>query len=827
MDHTQTSPSTPGPAVQSAVRLLLKNRHVAYVALMVVLTLALYGSFVFSGKVLYGSDTLGNLDSRVFYSNALSEYHQFPTWLNPRLGGMPSLDASFGDALYPPSLVMHSLFPVHRAMGYKIVLHVILAGVFFYVLLVAGFGAPPLVGFAGAVLYMFNPQFISLTYSGHEGKMFVTAWVPYVVWRLKALMDKPNLLNSTLMALGIAMCLLTAHVQLTYFMLWGLFAYWVLAMALQWRAHRQVKALMPLTGFFWLAVVLGIGAAFIQFYPTFAFVRDAHSVRGVDRGFEFAASWSLHWPEFFSLWVPEFGNYLGAYWSENAFKLNTEYAGAALVILAVLAVVRRPGAWRILWGAVALFAALYSLGAHTPVFHLAYHLVPGVKRFRACSMMMFWFSFATALLAGMFLLDCTRGAFDELAEAARARWSRGLLIGIGAATAVTLLFSIAPFVAGLAEAMVPADVLDMPASGGRMTRREVMELNVGRNFVPMLWLWWLFAVALLGLTWAVVQRKVKAPVLVWAVLVIGLIDSFRVDLGGGDSQKSFVKAENPRRYFQSEPALESLAGKMQEEPFRVFALAGSMKQNSAGIHGLEDVSGFHDNELRWYREFRGDQRDANYYRELIGTNADGAQVLQRTSNAFLNLANVRYLLVRQGYKLVALPNEKALPRLSFVRNWAVMDTAAVVEALATESYDPATSVALFEQPEDAPAALTVAAAAPPMQTTWETYTPNYRRAKIECPDNGFVRIAEVYYEGWDVRLDGEPVHVYQADCAWMAIVADKGAHVLEMRPKSLYLGKASMVSLPVIIACALYWISLVFLRRKPQSVKAEATDNAG
>jgi hypothetical protein len=802
----------PAEAPRSALPAWLRSPHLPAMAGLVVLVVAMYSAFLFSDKMLYGSDVMAGLDGRVVLHDALTKYHQFPMWLSSRLGGMPTTDASFADAMYPPSFLVHALFPVYRALGIKIVLHVLLAGVFFYLLLLRGFRMPPLIAFAGAVFYMLNPQFISLTYSGHEGKMFVIAWLPFLVWRMKALMERPGLLNATWLSLGIAMCLLTPHVQMTYFVLWGLFLAWLIGLALVWVKQKQVRSLVPTAVYFWVAVGLGIGLAFVSFYPSYAFVHDAYSVRGVDKGFEFASSWSLHWPEFISLWVPDFcglnlGGNLQTYWSENAFTLNTEYAGAMPVLLAVLAICMRRSPWRIFWGSIALLAVLFSLGRHTPVFHLAYYLIPGVKKFRACSMMMFWFSFSAVLLAGLCLLDVWKGRLGELSERSRMRWRKGLFVGLGVVTLTALICSSRGFVGGLMEGLAPV-LRDTD-------KRRVFDANFGEHFLPALWLWWLFCVTTLGMVLALLRGKLSAKAFVWAVLVIGIVDVFRIDRGTGEER--FIRTQNPRPYFYADPTIAALAKQMPAEPFRCFTLPGALPQNGEGIYGLEGLSGFHDNELRWYRAFRGDQSDRNYFSGLIGQQPDGTPYLvveqARSGNAFLDLANAKYLLGRQT-GVVTIENRGALPRLSFAARYVVLDTAATIAALQSGRYDYRTTVALLQEPDSKPPALAHAdsARAMAMPVEWVAYTPNYRKAEVQAPADGFMRISEVFYPGWRVHLDGKPTKIYQADAAWMAVAITTGKHTVELVPGSIYLGRASLVSYPLMVLVAGYWLFL-FLRR--------------
>jgi hypothetical protein len=786
-----------------------------YVVALAALVIIVFSGFVFSDKMLFCSDQLSGLDSRVFFRDAVQTHHQFPFWLTPRLGGMPTIDALFGDAFYPPSMIMNVVFPVHRAIGLKMILHIFLAGLFFFLMLRRGFKISAPIAFIGAVFYLLNPEFFSHIYPGHDGKMYVIAWLPFIVWRLKALADKASFLNASLLGLGVGISLLTSHIQMTYFVLWGLFFYGVF-FAVRKVLKNESGTALRFGAFFCLAVVIGLAIGFIQLYPSLMYVRDAFSVRGVDRGFEYASSWSLHWPEFFSLWVPEFGNTLDYYWGGNPFKLNSEYAGGIVLLLAVIAVVWKSRPWRWFWFGVAGFAVLYSLGAHTPVFHIAYAIVPGVKKFRACSMIMFWFSFSTILLAVLFLKDMLSGQFHAFNDREKKSRTKALLITLAAVFAVTVIFSMKDFLGGL-----------FPFIGMLDTRkRQIFDANFSRNFVPMLWLWFVFAGGVLGLIIAVLQGKLKPGVAIGIILAIGLIDVLRVDA-------QFLKVIDPRPYFYQDPALDKLRHEMATAPFRVFSLPGAFQgQNAEGVQGLEGVGGFHDNELRWYREFRGDQQDRNYFNKLIGVSPSGEPYLKAEQidkgNAFLDLANVKYLLARNGSDLLALENKNALGRVSFAPNFVVMDSVQILGALQNESYNIRTTVALLAQPAQKPAAVTpdsiAQAASAEFSGTWQRYSPNDRIVKVAAPQDGFMRISEVYYPGWKVSIDGKDAPVYRSDLAWMAVFIQKGNHLVEMKANSLYFGKAKLVTFPIVLLLLAYWSVALVIGRKKTSVKVAAAE---
>lgn len=790
---------------------LSRNDLLVASAAMAVLTVMLFAGFIFSDAMLVSSDQMTGLDVRELYRRVVFERWQLPMWFTTRLSGMPTFDAMFGDTLYPPSIIMWAIMSIPKAVGMRMVVHVLVAGVFFYLLMKRGFKAPAFAAFVAAVFFMFNPQFVSHIYPGHDGKMFVIAWLPFVIWRMKALIDRATLVNVTLLALGIAMCLLTPHIQMTYYMLWGLFLFWVLAMALEWFEKRQARPLLPLASAFWGAVFLGLGLAFLVLLPPMLFTRAAFSVRGVDRGFEHAASWSLHWPEFFSLWVPEFGGFLETYWSENAFKLNTEYAGAVATICAVLALVMKPNPWRILYASIAVLAVLYGMGAHTPVFHLAYHLVPGVSKFRASAMILFWNSAAVAMLAGLFLTDIQNGAIAALSEDNVRKWRKGLVIAIVGVTAVTLLFSMRGFVYELSRGLTP--------SLADTEKTRIFDANFEKNFLPGLWRWWAIAlVTLVGLH-GLFSGWAKPKPYIAVLLVCGVLDLFLIN-------SHFIQTTNPAPYFRTDPTLERLAREMPTSPFRVFPVPGALPQNGAGIHGLESCEGFHDNELRWYREFRGDQSNTNYLQGLINMRPDGRASLRpealKQGNAFLSLANVRYTLVRQPTGMVAIENENALGRVSFAPEYRVMTEKQIADALRAGEYDYTRTVALLEEPREKPRANTAVddTASAAFAVEWEVYRPNLRRARVSSDRDGFLRISEVYYPAWEVRIDGKRANVYRADLAWMAVFLPKGTHSVEIVPHSMYMGNAALVSLACWLFVVGYWVFAGWKRRR-----AAATDS--
>ena len=786
------------------------------------LTVIVFSSFLFSDKIMVSSDQLGVVGMKQFLNNSIMEHQQIPMWDSPRLGGMPTIDAKYGDIFYPPTKIMRMFFPAHRLYGYTMILHVFLAGVFFFFMMRRSFSATRLVAFAGALFYMLSPQFVSHVSPGHDGKMFVIAWLPFVIWQLRSLLERPTLRNVSLMAVGMGMITLTGHVQMAYFVCLGIFLYWATHTVKAVVAKEEKKAIIGKAVFFWAAVFIGLGIAFVQLYPSYMFVREAHSVRGIDRGFEFAASWSINWAEFFSLWVHEFGNSLQYYWGQNFFKLNTEYAGAIPLLLTFLAVASKPkSVWRIFWAGVAVLAVLYSLGANTPIFTLFYYLIPGVRRFRAPSMIMFWFTFSTVLMSALFIKDLINKRFEIYGERQR-KWGIGLGVALGAVTLLALVFSSESAATSFASGMM---------GGGNA--QQVFQVNFSKNFVPNLWFWWLMSVITLGMLTAVVFGKLKPITLVYTLIVMGAVDMIKVN-------NQFIKLENYGNYFyRNDPTLTQLKKEFEDAPFRVFSLPRTFPmQNHESVYGLEAVGGFHDNELNFYRAFRGDQGDANYLHDITEVSRDGQVRLSpgkiMGNTPFLDLADVEYILMGSGSGISKIDNLTNLGRLSYASDFVVMPEERIIEALRMRRHDYRTTVALVEEPVlpftrgknepprsqnaagdvhadcvdaagDIDADCMDAAAGngrevadntpKQLKFEWQRYSPNQRIAAVTMPADGFLRISEVYYPGWRIKVDGSPVKYYRSDMTWMAVPLKAGSYVITMEPRSLYLEYALLVTL--------------------------------
>jgi hypothetical protein len=332
-------------------------------ALFVALALLLFRRFVFSDAMLYGGDTLGlGYVARAFYARALDALGTWPRWNPEILGGTPFLEAlSGGDSLYPPSLLLLILLEPHRALGWKLVLHVGAAG-FFTFDWVRAIGGSRAAALLGGTAYLLSPYLVTLVYPGHDGKLFVTALAPLLFWVVERHFERASLKSVAAIALVVGGIILTTHFQMAYFLFGavGLYAIFRAAelarngagdappgegnakaadtsgagdgTAAERRFVAPRRGLVPF-GLFLAASVLGAGVAAVQLVPAVDYVTE-HSRRvqttrqaAGESGVAWSSSWSLHPEEVVSLVIPEFvGNDSeGADWTQRTKGISESF----------------------------------------------------------------------------------------------------------------------------------------------------------------------------------------------------------------------------------------------------------------------------------------------------------------------------------------------------------------------------------------------------------------------------------------------------------------------------------------------------------------------
>ncbi|HUT63781.1 MAG TPA: hypothetical protein VMZ04_07475 [Anaerolineae bacterium] len=737
-----------------------------FFAIYFFLTVFLFREFLFSNDMLFGSDTIPDgIYTREYYKEYHARYGGIPHWNPYILGGLPFIDAMHGDTFYPGAWLKFFM-PLTRALGLKLVYHVFLAGVFMYLFL-RTLSLQRCAAFLGGLMYMLAPSFVSLVYPGHDAKMYVIAFLPLAFALLESGMYHPRLVTFIGLGSVMGLLILTSHVQMAYYSYWAIGLYFFFRVFTV--GERSTSGMMKRASLFILAVVIALALGAVQLLPSYKFTTSQSVRAGEERtGYDYATSWSLHPEEIVGMVVPSFqgndfidgrrgGLYTDLYWGKNPFKLNTEYHGILVLLFAVMAllVCRNRSKWFFL--TIALLSLIYALGANTPLYRLFYAFVPGVKNFRAPSMIIFLFCFAFVVLASQFISSLL-GREISL----KGKEKRFIYIVVALVLGAFIISIMGQKFFDLWNSIFFRNIPDQ--------NLEKLRANIP-FFIHDLWK----TVILLSMTvagiWAFLSKKMGSMMLVALIALVTFIDESFVD-------SRFITVFDPASNQSTAPdsVVKRLQNIMKENaPFRILGfLNGShLSSNYYAMFGIQVADGHHNNELQTYELFRGGRTNRNFLLYwLDGSFKDEGIRL----NNFLKVAGVKYIVIpTQDGGTTLLENEGALERVFSVHSYvtAVNDTLAI-EMLKDSSFDPSKTAII--NGECSMKLTQVSDSTDVSQSTSLSYTKNGAYIKTDSQVPELLVLTDNWSPYWYADVDRKPVRIHRAYGTFMAVECPAGKH---------------------------------------------------
>jgi hypothetical protein len=738
----------------------------------------LFKDFIFSSYMLHGSDTI---QAGFFFRSCMVDYvNQFgaiPKW-NPYIfGGMPYIEAFHGDIFYPLSLLKY-FGSIYRMLGLVLFWHIFLSGIFMY-LCARQFQLSKVASLMAGITYMFSSYLVSLVSPGHDGKIFVTTLFPLTILFLERGFTSKKFLkkffNFSMLGMVIGIIILSPHPQMSYFSLWGIALY--AAFKLIYMLYNKVsivKVAIPasLTTY---AVIIGLLLSAIQFYPGYNYTTKFSPRADSKRGWAWATSWSLHEEEAMSLLVPEFAGVHAAnrdyarqtvYWGKNAFKDNSESVSVVSIFIALLGLIfsRRKEAY--FFGGLGIFAFLYALGDTTPVFKLFYYLIPKVESLRAPSMIMFLFAFSIALLSAIGVQTIINKS-RELSDKSLKNF-RYLLFGVpGFLLLVAILFSLG------GKGMIDLwSSLFYETASSKLVQKGVSKLDVGYLNLASIqigaWFSFLFTSVASLIIWLYRNKKVGATI-ISLLLLLPLINDIRFN-------KRFIGVENQNKLW-SESSLTDFFKKTDGQ-FRVANFVTRMVPlDFLPTFGIEVVTGYHGNQLRWYDELLG-----------------GPALRNKANPTFLNLAGAEYILINKdqqfpesyfGDKPVTvakdfgqvkiMKNENALPRLFLTDQYKVFDSTKLIYDAILKGADDIDSVVYLEEKPS----IEILPDPQSFDSVWFIDRQNDSiLIGVEVTKNKLLILTENYYEAWHVYIDGVKTDLKRAYGTFRVVEVPAGSKKL-------------------------------------------------
>lgn len=738
-----------------------------------ILWVGVFSPFLFSSKMLYGTDFIGyGYYSLKYFVDYIKENAKFPLW-DPHIhGGMPFVDAMHGDIFYPLSLPFKFLAEPARAFALKMVFHVFLAGVFMFLLL-RQYKLSKYASFFGAVAYMSTPVMVSYLYAGQDGKLFVIALLPLAVWLLERALDYQRVVDFALFGLSFALMILTAHMQMAYFGSWflgGIFVFRIIESLVKKRYKIKTAALLWVM--FIAAIIIGVAICAIQLLPPYYYLghysfRTTHTE---ERGIEYSNTWRLNLEDAFSIAFPEITGvdvgHNSRYWGRNFFKLNSDYVGLLVVILAFAGLLgtRKPFLWFLLGASI--FALTYAMGTQTPLFYLYYAIIPGVKKFRAGEMIVYLVAFCTAV-ASSFAMNEILSAKDEKKKQKKLMYRWVIIVS-------AVFISLAIILTLFGKELALWWIRNSPNTQGVDISQKLGVVSTMFNkYIGRMWI----AILLSTLPISLILLKLREKSI--SALAITGVASAVLALDLWSVNYKFIVPDSIEKHYPS----TTLSGYLQQRwkergPFRVFTIPQTISDTYLPAFGVDQTSltEIHGNQLRWYDEFTGRHRNPQNI-AIYPHFWDILNIEYILAPGTINLPN---LITEQNFgNLVLHRNLTAFPRARAFYRWKVVSHEDALRTLESPAFGSTESNENYRNTllvEDDPGLIQLDTFPEPVSGKIINNKDCEFDVEVTMPQNGLLFLSQNWYPDWRAEENGKEIKIIRANYSFIAIPLEAGQH---------------------------------------------------
>lgn len=754
---------------------------------LALLTVLFFHEVTLGGRTFVSPDTTAPAGFVRIGEQSLWQERVYPLW-NPFVFlGMPSFaSGAYNPLIYPPDwplALVQKVVPLPD-MTWMILYYFL--GAFFFFLLAREWGAKPEGALLGAAAFAFVPNLVAVGSHGHGSQLVDSAYLPLMVWLASRWLRRGTLADLGWLALAGGFQFLRGHLQIcvyTWMAVGSLAAVDVLA-ALGRPAQLLPRALRAVGVAAAAALAFGLAGFYnlpLRDYAQYSIRGTGDAAGGV--GIPYATAWSMAPYELGALVVPNWVGFGGAtYWGAMPFTdYPNAYIGVVAMLLAALMLVRPGGArrvWAILLGA---FALMVSFGGHFPLYGFLYDHLPQFNKFRVPVMAILLFHFAVAL-------GIAWGWTNVLDAHGRAKPGGldRLLLGLGGLLAVAALAAVAGQDALRGPYMSAALALKQPFSQQQAAAAfAAFAADLGRvAFVGL---------AVVAVAWFAMRGRLNAS-LATVILLAGLL--FDLWPVGGQLMAPVIGDPVAKSLdYGRDDVVEFLEKAGPRGSFRVFVPQQFQDNRLAGF-GIATLGGAHAAKPRLFQDFMDSRAldDPRWWRLLnvkylvLGQPLDPGQTPD-----FLRP-------VHQG-SAVVYENLAVLPRATVVGAYGVVPDSGriALEAVGGGGHDVADYTWLTKDPGVALGPVEGATA------SIEKYGLHEIDVVVDTPGPAILRLADMWYPDWTVRVDGRPAEMLRADHALRAVVVPAGRHRVEFRFASPSVTRGLALS----VACAAIALALL------------------
>lgn len=789
------------------------GKHVAAIAIFLVLVVIYFAPAVIDGKTVYTVDmtkAVGMGDSQMDEYAKTAKPGEFSVWSDAMFGGMPYVSGYGSPA---PNLPGYDVIekPI-KAVGYMNA-SMIFAGLVCFYLLMCVLGVNWWLAIAGAIAFAFASYNVILVAAGHITKGYVIAYMPVVLAGMALLFKRNYIWGAVLFLLGVALSVGNYHIQITYYLvLLCLFIYIGFAV---WKVKQKEiaefgKVSVIMLACVMLAVLPNARLLYVQWDLSKSSVRGATELTttsadgekissGLDK--DYAFQWSYGKSELLTMLIPnvyggssngkldnttethrflrsngyQVGNTvnLPTYWGDKPFTSGPVYFGAGVCLLFLLGmfVIRNRMKWWMLGGALLL--AFMALGRNMAWFNdFLFHYLPMYNKFRTPEMSLVIPGLVFPLIGFWGLKEILDGKVDaQLLK-------KGLIGSVAISGGICLVVWLFPGMFLNFQSAYDMQLQGQPYYDSLIIDRRAMASSDALRSLVIL----LLTAVLIALYARAKEKKKMTVVMCAGIAALTLLDLWPVD-------KRYLNDDN----FVKETPVESYKATVSDQEirkdptvsYRVVNLNNPFQETHTSYYH-HSIGGYHAVKLRRYQELI-DHRLMKELNAVIGTFQEATtvdeiqQFLMMTPS--LNMLNTKYIVYSPDAP--PIPNPFAYGNAWFVEKVQLVENAdAEMEAM--QKINPVETAVVDKRFNNDLTGFTPQID-PEGTITLDSYRPNRLTYTSNASAEQLAVFSEIYYQpGWNATIDGQPASHFRANWTLRAMRIPAGKHTIEFefRPKS-------------------------------------------
>ncbi len=819
--------------------ILPQKYHVlAVVLVLFILFLAFLSPLYFGGKTFQSGDIISSESMQPYLHQANDG---FTLW-NPLIFcGMPAYAIgtapTWFNLIYLVFTSVRNLFASLFAVQYAMwSFYVIVLSITSF-LLMRHLTKNTLVSLFTGIATSFSTGLIVFLFIGHVTKLTAISMYPLVFLMLLRMQKGIKLIDFLILVIAFQLLIQSFHAQIifyTFFAVGIYFAYYLIRALVKKEIecrNNVLKSIVTFAGAVIIALLIQADSITQIYQYTPYSTRGGKGITETTSSvtnpsssayYEYHTSWSFSPEEVMTFIVPSFygfGNSIydgpltngqkvdvNTYFGQMPFVDVAMYMGVLVFFLALFAVFTR---WKepfvqfltILSG----IALLISFGKNFSfLFDLMFYYFPYFDKFRVPSMILVLVQLSVPVLAGLGLM--------KIISAREEKDIRVIKILKNAAYVFTGIFALSLLLNNPISTWFVSRVNDyastLPTSQSRLAEqfRALADYSAGMFTTDMMLGFGFLTLAF----WAAVSyinSKISRDVFVFTVIVLTLVDLWRVDARGAEPK--YVDNPDVKNMFSEPQYIRVIKNQNDKNPFRILNLKqdGSLGSysNNANYNAyflVEDLYGYSGIKPRGYQDIM----------DVVGP----------ANPTLWRMLNVEYIVfdrpvqlpglvpIDQKDKEVVYRDTAALPRVYFVNSVQVKAGLQILNMIKNNEFDPK-DVAFVDDNN-----LKVDKPDSTASTSITEYKNQLIKVDVNASGNNFLFLGDTYLPaGWKASVDGSPVKLYKTNHDFMGIVVPKGKHVVEFKyaPASFYISKYIVLVLSSVVLLGLILV-VVFEKKK-------------